>query len=101
MVEMKYDEKNGDFKLPKNIRQVGQSEGDTRIYVEDYVVTFLNERAKETPSEEKLAILLGNTVEKDDQIYIFIHGAVAVEHINIQDDHIGLLSGRWKAADDD
>lgn len=95
MVEMKYDEKNGDFKLPKNIRQVGQSEGDTRIYVEDYVVTFLNERAKETPSEEKLAILLGNTVEKDDQIYIFIHGAVAVEHINIQDDHIGFTSGIW------
>ena len=95
MVEMKYDEKNADFKLPKNIRQVGQSEGDTRIYVEDYVVTFLNERAKEAPSEEKLAILLGNTVAKDDQIYIFIHGAVAVEHINIQDDHIGFTSGIW------
>lgn len=95
MVEMRYDEKNGDFKLPKNIRQVGQSEGDTRIYVEDYVVTFLNERAKEAPSEEKLAILLGNTVEKDGQIYIFIHGAVAVEHINIQDDHIGFTSGIW------
>lgn len=95
MVEMKYDEKNGDFKLPKNIRQVGQSEGDTRIYVEDYVITFLNERAKEAPTEEKLAILLGDTVAKESQTYIFIHGAVAVEHINIQEDHIGFTSGIW------
>ena len=30
------------LKLPKNIRQVGAPASNKRIYIEDYVVTYLN-----------------------------------------------------------
>lgn len=95
MVEVKYDENSQNLKLPKNIRQVGQTEGKVRIYVEDYVVTFLNQLAQDSPMEEKLAILLGETLVQEDNYYIFVQGAVAVENMNIQEDHIGFTSGIW------
>lgn len=95
MVEIRYNESTGQLKLPKNIRQVGKSEGETKIYVEDYVITFLNQLAASSPMEEKLAILLGYTVEKEHKTYIFIHGAIAVNDVNIQEDHIGFTSGIW------
>ena len=48
MIEIVYKENkeqaNGDegyFHLPKNIRQVGDTNGRERIYLEDYVGTFL------------------------------------------------------------
>ena len=28
--------------LPKNIRQIGSPAGHTKVYIEDYVITFLN-----------------------------------------------------------
>ena len=30
------------LRLPKNIRQIGNPDGHKRIYMEDYVVTYLN-----------------------------------------------------------
>lgn len=30
------------LRLPKNIRQIGSPDGHKRIYMEDYVVTYLN-----------------------------------------------------------
>lgn len=31
-----------EWKLPKNTRQVGDGSGDKKLYVEDYVATYLN-----------------------------------------------------------
>ena len=41
--EEKQEAKNGEnlFNLPRNIRQVGLTTGNMRIYIEDYVYTFL------------------------------------------------------------
>lgn len=41
--EEKQEAKNGEniFSLPKNIRQIGFATGGSRIYIEDYVYTFL------------------------------------------------------------
>lgn len=35
-------EENLEIKLPKNIRQIGNPEKDFRIYMEDYVYTYLH-----------------------------------------------------------
>lgn len=95
MMEIRYDKSNGELKLPKNIRQIGKTQGQAKIYVEDYVITFLNQLAGESPMESKLAILLGYTVNKEDADYIFIHGAIEAAGVNIQEDHIGFTSGIW------
>ena len=95
MVEIRYDESSGQLKLPKNIRQIGKTQGQTKIYVEDYVITFINRLAQISPMEPKLAILLGYTVRKNDLDYVFIHGAIEAAGVNIQEDHIGFTSGIW------
>ena len=49
MIEIVYDkttaEKNGKnemhYKMPKNIRQIGNAPDKKKIYIEDYVMTFL------------------------------------------------------------
>ncbi|HBY71668.1 MAG TPA: peptidoglycan-binding protein, partial [Lachnospiraceae bacterium] len=41
------------FKMPKNIRQVGKVSGNRKIYVEDYVMTFIKQLAGEDYSQCK------------------------------------------------
>ncbi len=53
MIETVYSNESGDtgrtnkapnsFKMPKNIRQVGKSNAIKKIYVEDYVMTFIKQ----------------------------------------------------------
>ena len=49
MIEVIYKDEKQEMKdgtteweLPKNIRQIGLVSGDYRIYIEDYVYTFLH-----------------------------------------------------------
>ena len=65
-----------EWKLPKNVRQIGDGSGEKKIYVEDYVVTFLN-RLEE--KGQKKAILLGEIRERNHCMYIFADGALEVE----------------------
>lgn len=65
-----------EWKLPKNVRQIGDGSGEKKIYVEDYVVTFLN-RLEE--KGQKRAILLGEIRERGHCMYIFADGALEVE----------------------
>ena len=46
--EEKQEAKNGEnlFNLPRNIRQIGLTAGNIRIYIEDYVYTFLTRLAR-------------------------------------------------------
>lgn len=101
MVEIKYDESKSHLRLPKNIRQIGRPGNQIKIYVEDYVVTYLNQVAQESPQEERLAILLGDTMMDEDTAVVFVNGAVAARQVNIQDEHIGFTSNIWSAIYDD
>lgn len=101
MVEIKYDESKSHLRLPKNIRQIGRPGNQIKIYVEDYVVTYLNQVAQESPQEERLAILLGDTMMDENTAVVFVNGAVAARQVNIQDEHIGFTSSIWSAIYDD
>ena len=52
--EEKQEAKNGEnlFNLPRNIRQIGLTAGNIRIYIEDYVYTFLTRLARTKPVQE-------------------------------------------------
>lgn len=101
MAEMRYDENKENLRLPKNVRQIGKTQGQTKIYVEDYVITFINQLTESSPMEPKLAILLGYTVSRNNMDYVFIHGAVEASGVNITDDHVGFTSGIWSRIYDD
>lgn len=64
-------------KLPKNIRQIGNPADNWKIYVEDYVYTYLHPAAEAEKEGKKVCVLLGK-VERSEKNYIFISGAIAV-----------------------
>lgn len=72
------EEKEAEVKLPKNVRQLGNPADNWKIYMEDYVYTYLHPTLEEEKQSKKVCILLGK-VEKSEKNYIFISGAIAVE----------------------
>lgn len=59
--------------LPKNIRQIGEIEGNERICLEDYVMTYIH---KKEPQEKEgfLGIFYGEQQEAEDGTYLFVRG---------------------------
>ena len=79
---------NNVVKLPKNIRQVGPVDGDKRIYIEDYVMTYMKQIAMKAYGSYHVAILLGNVQEVEGVNNVFISGAVEVEDILFEDEKV-------------
>ena len=92
MIETVYNNENGEanrtgrlqpsFKMPKNIRQVGKSNATRKIYVEDYVMSFIKQLAGEDYSRYKAAVLVGQNVKQEGCRSLFIQGAVEITDIN-------------------
>ncbi len=71
------EESKKEWKLPKNVRQIGDGSADKKVYVEDYVMTFLEKISAEGKSGK--AILLGKVRNLEGQTYIFADSALQVE----------------------
>jgi LysM repeat protein len=106
MIETVYNSENGEvnrtgrvqptFKMPKNIRQVGKSSATRKIYVEDYVMTFIKQLAGEDYSGCKVAVLVGQAVKQENYRSLFIYGAVEVEDIDTSNEII-FSNDSWTA----
>lgn len=101
MIEVIYNENSEDkskgktsLRLPKNIRQIGNTEDDFKIYIEDYVVTFLNQLTEKDLSKIRVAILMGDAVESDAG-YLFISGAIYVDDIVVNGEGIHFTDTIW------
>lgn len=66
-------------KLPKNVRQIGTIDKKSIIYIEDYVVTYLNQMARKEKLSFGAAALYGRTVFEKEEKYVFISAAVFEE----------------------
>lgn len=65
-------------KLPENIRQMGEPPENNRIYIEDYVVTYIHQ-VFQKKQEQAIVVLLGKKGEEKAKEGIFIYGAVEIE----------------------
>ncbi len=63
-------------KLPTNICQVGQAEECRKIFIEEYVVSFLQEMMK-TVKEPQIVVFFGDGYERQGIKYYFLKGAAA------------------------
>lgn len=65
--------------LPKNIRQIGEIQQDKKVYLEDYVMTFLHKKEKEAQEQGCTGILVGKKEQDDKGSYVFVKGALMLE----------------------
>jgi LysM repeat protein len=96
LIETIYSNENGDnegtsriqpaFKMPKNIRQIGKSNAAKKIYIEDYVMSYIRQLAGEDYVGCNLAVLVGQCVKLDNCRNIFISGAVKIKDMESTDD---------------
>lgn len=84
------------FGMPKNIRQVGKGGLSKKVYIEDYVMTFIKQLAGENYSACHVAVLVGRYIKVEQAGCIFISGAVEVEDIDIAN-HIMFTNDHWTA----
>ena len=66
-------------KFPKNVRQIGNVSDTPKIYVEDYVDTFLNQICDKADNKQVGAFLVGKKEETEGQECIYIFGAICME----------------------
>ncbi len=93
MIETIYSNESGEgnpasrvqpsFKMPKNVRQIGKSNSTKKIYVEDYVMTYIKQMAGGDYSACKVAVLVGQCIRLENCRNIFISGAVEVSDIDL------------------
>lgn len=85
-----------DFRMPKNIRQIGKSNNSRKIYVEDYVMTFTRQLPGEDYSTCRVAVLVGQNVKLEQGRCLFIFGAVEVEGMDFTEG-IVFTNDHWTA----
>jgi LysM repeat protein len=78
----------GEFILPANIKQIGSIGDGLRIYMEDYVFTYLSQYAEAGGYDERIALLIGRYMVIDGQPILFVNGAIQGKGAEEQD---GLL----------
>ena len=66
-------------KFPKNVRQIGNVSDTPKIYVEDYVDTFLNQICDKADKEQAGAFLVGKKEVTEGQECLYIFGAICME----------------------
>lgn len=91
------------FSMPRNVRQIGLANGDYRIYIEDYVYTFLCSLAEDEKPEGQgsVAVLTGEIQWTADMTCIFIKGAIAADGMEAAAEHIDFSEKLWQKLQED
>lgn len=103
MIEIVYDKNaarmdalgDRNAKIPKNIRQIGNVPSCKKIYIEDYVMTYLKKIAEPGNTSARGAILLGEYYRDDEGELLFINGAVEAQNLEFDTDRIKFDDEIW------
>lgn len=81
--------------LPKNFRQIGSAEKSTKIYIEDYVYTFM----RKLSGEEDISVgaLIGNNVTREGAECVFVSGMIKASGCVFSDDRVVITDNTWAA----
>lgn len=92
--ESKKEEQESCFQIPVNIRQIGESKGPQKIYMEDYAYTFLKKISRQD-KEGKIAILLGEHHFSQGTTYLFIKSALQIKDMEVSSEHLDFNDKIW------
>lgn len=81
--------------IPKNVRQIGNVSDSLKIYVEDYVDTYLNQLCDKEETEPVGAVLIGEKIKEGGQEFHYIYGAVQMKTILRDGDGVDVTEEVW------
>lgn len=85
-------------KLPKNIRQIGERDQIMKLYVEDYVNTYLKRLFPAGGQDLRAGLLLGEIRSQDGVPYLFADGAMEMEDVTQDGEKVVFTEDAWKRA---
>ncbi len=83
------------IRLPRNVRQIGSGEDKKKIYVEDYVMTYIGKLWDKPDQENTAGVLLGTVKCSEGITYIFISGAMTAEQVLFSGNSIIFSDETW------
>lgn len=76
------------MELPKNITQIGEANPHCKIYVEDYVVSYLKQLNQCAQEKELAVALYGVRKEEGEITYLFLYGACKLTFLQRECRHL-------------
>ena len=81
--------------FPKNVRQIGNVSDQPKIYMEDYVNTYLNQLKENAVENAVATLLLGEITKHGKQDVVYISGALQMKEIEINGTEILITDDVW------
>lgn len=81
--------------LPKNIRQIGASTGSTKVYLEDYVYTYLHMQDENEDWIHRGFVLLGQMKKEKELTRYFISGLIRIKDTFFKDGILEFGDETW------
>lgn len=82
--------------LPNNVKQIGSITGDSRIYMEDYASTYLEQYAHSCNNSEKVAVLVGRNLTINNDNVLFISGVIQGKYTIQKNGMVELTEKSWQ-----
>ncbi|MDR0949292.1 MAG: LysM peptidoglycan-binding domain-containing protein [Lachnospiraceae bacterium] len=76
------------MELPKNITQIGESDRHCKIYVEDYVYSYIKQMNQTADNRKATVAVYGKRQEENGITYVFLFGACKVSNIERDVKHL-------------
>ena len=68
------------MELPKNVTQIGETDKFCKIYMEDYVVSYMKQMNRHAEDKTMGLALYGKCSSEDNISYYFIYGAAKLNY---------------------
>lgn len=76
------------MELPKNITQIGEVGRDCKIYVEDYVISYMKQLNRAAQDKDMAVALYGKRQEENGIAYYFMYGACKLDFLQREVRHL-------------
>ncbi len=76
------------MELPKNITQIGEVNHSCKIYVEDYVISYLKQLNQVAVDKDMAVALYGTRKEEGEITYLFLYGACKLDFLRRETRHL-------------
>ena len=76
------------MELPKNITQIGAANNRCKIYIEDYVISYIKQLNQVAGDKDIAVALYGVRKEENDVTYLFLYGACKLNFLQRESRHL-------------